>query len=291
MATSALGMGFDKPDLGFVVHLGAPSSPISYYQQIGRAGRGVQRAEVLLLPGQEDSDIWSYFASLAFPPEPTVRAVLDTLTRAGGPLSTAALEPRVELGRGRLEMVLKVLDVDGAVRRVKGGWESTGEPWSYDAERYERVAAERRSEQQAMLDYIDTPHCRMDFLRRQLDDPYTEPCGRCDNCTGTAHSSEVGRQALQLAEEHLNQPGVEIAPRKRWPTGMDALGVPVSGTVREVEQAAPGRAVGRLTDIGWGNRLRELLAPSAPDQELPDDLYRRASGCWRPGSGRSGRSA
>ena len=120
MATSALGMGFDKPDLGFVVHLGAPQSPVAYYQQIGRAGRAVAKAEVILLPGREDRDIWAYFASLAFPPEHQVRAALTALAEAGRPLSITALETRVDLSRGRLESMLKVLDVDGAVRRTVG---------------------------------------------------------------------------------------------------------------------------------------------------------------------------
>ena len=154
MATSALGMGFDKPDLGFVVHLGAPSSPVAYYQQIGRAGRAVQRAEVVLLPGAEDRDIWAYFASLAFPPEPLVRRTLEVLSDR--PLSTAAIETRVDLSRTRLEMLLKVLDSDGAVQRVKGGWVATGQPWVYDAERHRRIATAREAEQAAMLAYLDT---------------------------------------------------------------------------------------------------------------------------------------
>lgn len=269
IATSALGMGFDA-SLGFVINLGAPASPVAYYQQVGRAGRGTDEATVVLLPQIEDRDIWAYFASLGFPREEQVRETLAALADSERPLSTATLETRVELGRNRLESMLKVLDVDGAVQRVQGGWVATGRPWSYDADRYARVAEAREREQQAMLGYLRTTECRMRYLREQLDDPEATDCGRCDNCGGLTLSASVSEAAVAEAGQRLSRPGVVLEPRRMWPTALSNLGLDLKGKISA--GADPGRTVARLTDLGHGQALRALFREDTPDGPVPPGL-------------------
>jgi ATP-dependent DNA helicase RecQ len=255
VATSALGMGFDKPALGFVVHYQSPGSPIAYYQQVGRAGRALDHAPAVLLRGLEDRDIQDYFIDTAFPTQERAEEIVSLLEGADEPMSVAQIEAGVNVRRGRLEQMLKVLEVDGALRREGGRYLRTPTPWTYPTERIEHITRLRRDEQRAIRDYAETEGCLMEFLRRQLDDPLAEPCGRCMNCTGEPLVIEVDEGVRAAALEHLRGSTLVVEPRKQWPSNLGEGGP--KGRIAEDERIEPGRALSVVGDGGWDRLVRD----------------------------------
>ncbi len=265
VSTSALGMGYDKPDLAFVVHLGAPSSPVSWYQQVGRAGRAIATAEVVLLPTGKDEAIWQHFDVAGLPRESEVSALLEALD--GGSLSVPKLERAVNVRRSRLQLLLKVLDVDGAVEKVGSGWQRTGVDWELDTGHYQRLADLRRREHAIMRSFVDGDggggvdgggRCLMQTLGEVLDDPDAQPCGRCQGCTGWEPDVEMDDQAIADAREHLRTRAVVVGQRRMWPSGLDE----VKGRIDAGRGALQGRALAGGDGSGWDDVVDRLLASS-----------------------------
>ncbi len=264
VATSALGMGYDKPDLAFCVHLGSPASPVAYYQQVGRAGRALDNAVAVLLPAESDERIWAYFATAGVPDEARVSRILDALARK--PQSVVDLENATAIRRGRLEGLLKILAVDEVVQRHGTAWALTGQPWVFDEARWQALAQVREREAGLMRAFAAGRGCLMRFLQEALDDPEPSDCGRCSVCTGRLPGPGAlpARARVEAARVFARGQDVLIEPRKLWPTGGRG-----KGSKGRIVGCGEGRALAYADDPGWAGALLPLFdlsdGPAPPE--------------------------
>ena len=283
VSTVALGMGFDKPDIGFVVHFQRPGSVVAYYQQVGRAGRSLDRAYGILLSGAEDDEIQNYFIESAFPSTRVMLDILAALEKSES-LGLYELLARVNVTAAMAEKALKLLVLDGAVgvtHEQKTVYFRTPNPWQPDTQCVERVLDLRRAELAQMQTYVDYRGCLMEFLQRALDDPDPQPCGRCANCQGKGFPRTVSDKLVIEAEAFLKGAALSIQPRKRWPVGLFPEQKPV---IPPDAQNAEGRSLCYYGDAGWGKLVR---AGKYQDGRFADDLVTAAAhvirDLWKPG--------
>ena len=277
VATSALGMGYDKPDLGFCLHVGSPGTPVAYYQQIGRAGRAVARADAVLLSAQADERIWEYFATASIPDPDDVAKTLRGLEH--GPRSVIELDSLTGVRRGRLETLLKILAIDDVVVKDGSKWAATGTHYVHDTAKWQALATSRRAEADLMRRYAHGQGCLMAYLQQALDDPSPAPCGRCSVCTGELPhpGARPSDERLLAARAHLQGVDVIIEPRKQWPSGVARKG--------RINGLSEGRAVAFADDAGWSAELLALQRTgygSIPPELLAGavDTLRRWSKVW-----------
>ena len=222
---------------------------------------------MVLIPTPADEDIWRYFATASIPKEDDANAVLAELASTSGSMSIPALEAATGIRRGRLELLVKVLAVEGAVERTVEGWQSTGRPWAYDRDRYAALLAARDHEAALMRAYARSQRCLEGVLRESLDDPASADCGRCSVCRGVLPeglAAAPAEESIRAALAFLRGSDVVLEPRKQWASGLARTGRITAGLAIQ-----PGRALAYANDPAWPEAVRLV---NGPDAELTPDV-------------------
>ena len=288
VATTALGMGYDKPDLGFVIHFQAPGSIVSFYQQVGRAGRGIDSAIGVLMSGAEDARIHEYFRNTAFPAQASVQRILNALEPVDY-LTAENLEKEANLPQGRIEHVLKFLAAEhpAPVGCVGKKWHRNPIPYQMDMAKVQEITAIREAEWAEMELYLKSTNCLMLTVRNALDDRTDELCGKCCNCVGhDLLSTEVNQQLGQSAANFLSRSEMVIEPRKQIAASNDEAAktfirynFPRSLGHLAAEE---GRILSRWGDAGWGQMVADDKHNNHFRDELVDATAEMIIQRWNP---------
>ena len=280
VATVKLGMGYDKGDIAFVIHYQMPQNIVSYYQQIGRAGRNIDKAYIFLMYGKEDEDILNYFINTAFPTEAETKQIVDFIGHHDG-VKLSQLSAAVNMRTARINKALAFLMNDGFIRKEESCYYITPKRFVYDRAHYASVTETRRREMEQMKQLARTKDCLSRYIVSCLDDHTAQPCGHCANCRGKdLYPAEASWPYVFIAEEYVDRQVIAIEPRKMWVTSSVTTGKKIEHMLR------PGFCLSRYGDAGYGELVKQ--GKYSKEKRFCDELVGKSAQMLRPFVGEHG---